>query len=209
MRTVITIETNKHEIRVKHKIQLSSGKSDVKRTVIKQNSNKTHILVISLYDNEGQLMIDDGWNIVISAKKSDNKFIVDSNNISVSENEINVVVTQQMLTTPGTERCELAIYKEDGTCYFSDTFLIYVEQNINHGSELESINEYDSIVDTLNQIKEYEKEAEKTKDHIQDVSDEADEMLENMGETLVSAVEVLSETEPEDPIQGSFWLKEY
>lgn len=169
----------------------------------------THILLITLYDNDDELTIDEGWNIVISAKKSDNKFIVDANNISLSGNVINVNVTQQMLTTPGTEQCELAIYKEDGTCYFSDTFLIYVEQNINYGSELESTNEYDSIVDTLNQIKEYEKEAEKTKDHIQDVSDEVDEMLENMGETLVNAVEVLSETEPEDPIQGSFWLKEY
>ena len=114
-----------------------------------------------------------------------------------------------MLSSPGTEKCELVIYKEDGGSYFSDTFYIYVEANINYGSQLESTNEYDSIVDTLNQIKEYEKDAEKTKDHIQDVSDEADKMLENMGETLVNAVEVLSETEPKESIQGSFWIQEY
>ena len=194
---------------IKHKLQLSSGESDVKRTVIKQNSDKTHILSIKLYDNNDILEIDPAWNIVISAKKSDNKFIVDSNNISLSENAINIAVTKQMLTTPGTERCELAIYKQDGTCYFSDTFLIYVEPNVNYGSDLESTNEYDSIVDTLNQIKDYEKDAEKGRDHIQDVSDEVDKMLENMGETLVNAVEVLSETEPDNPIAGSFWLKEY
>lgn len=194
---------------IKHKLQLSSGESDVKRTVIKQNSDKTHILSIKLYDNNDILEIDPAWSIVISAKKSDNKFIVDSNNISLSENTINIAVTKQMLTTPGTERCELTIYKQDGTCYFSDTFLIYVEPNVNYGSDLENTNEYDSIVDTLNQIKDYEKDAEKGRDHIQDVSDEVDKMLENMGETLVNAVEVLSETEPENPITGSFWLKEY
>lgn len=194
---------------IKHKLQLSSGESDVKRTVIKQNSDKTHILSIKLYDNNDILEIDPAWSIVISAKKSDNKFIVDSNNISLSENAINIAVTKQMLTTPGTERCELAIYKQDGTCYFSDTFLIYVEPNVNYGSDLESTNEYDSIVDTLNQIKDYEKDAEKGRDHIQDVSDEVDKMLENMGETLVNAVEVLLETEPDNPITGSFWLKEY
>lgn len=200
---MIIIET------IKHKLQLSSGESDVKRTVIKQNSDRTHILSIKLYDNNDILEIDPAWSIVISAKKSDNKFIVDSNNISLSENTINIAVTKQMLTTPGTERCELAIYKQDGTCYFSDTFLIYVEPNVNYGSDLESTNEYDSIVDTLNQIKDYEKDAEKGRDHIQDVSDEVDKMLENMGETLVNAVEVLSETEPDNPIAGSFWLKEY
>lgn len=206
---MVNIEHIKHTISIKHKIQLDSGLSDIRRTVIKQNSNETHILLISLYDNDGILEIDPTWSIVISARKSDNKYIVDSNNISVTDNIINVILTKQMLASPGTEKCELVIYKEDGTCYFSDTFFIYVEQNVNYGSQLESTNEYDSIVDTLNQIKEYEKDAEKTKEHIQDISDEVDEMLENMGETLVCAVEILSETEPESPISGSFWLQEY
>lgn len=194
---------------IKHIIQLDFGSSDVRRTVIKQNSNETHILLISIYNNDDILEIDPTWNIVISARKHDNKYIVNSNNISVIDNTITVVLTKQMLSSPGTEKCELVIYKEDGVSYFSDTFYIYVEANINYGSQLESTNEYDSIVDTLNQIKEYEKDAEKTKDHIQDVSDEADKMLENMGETLVNAVEVLSETEPKESIQGSFWLQEY
>lgn len=194
---------------IKHIIQLDFGSSDVRRTVIKQNSNETHILLISIYNNDDILEIDPTWNIVISARKHDNKYIVNSNNISVIDNTITVVLTKQMLSSPGTEKCELVIYKEDGVSYFSDTFYIYVEANINYGSQLESTNEYDSIVDTLNQIKEYEKDAEKTKDHIQDVSDETDKMLENMGETLVNAVEVLSETEPKESIQGSFWLQEY
>ncbi len=191
---------------IKHDIQLSFGASDIKRTVIKQNSNHTHILRITLYDTENKLLIDEGWmsegwKIEISVKKPDNTFIVNADNIAIVDNTIHV--------TPGTQQCELLIYKQDGTCYFSDTFLLYVEPNVIFGSDLESTNEYDSIVDTLNTIKDYEKEAEHGKNHIQDVASEADHMLENLGETLVSAVEILSETEPTEPITGSFWLKEY
>lgn len=194
---------------IKHDIQLSFGASDIKRTVIKQNSNHTHILRITLYDTENKLLIDEGWKIEISVKKPDNTFIVNADNISIVDNMIHVTMTQQMLAAPGTQQCELLIYKQDGTCYFSDTFLLYVEPNVIFGSDLESTNEYDSIVDTLNTIKDYEKEAEHGKNHIQDVASEADHMLENLGETLVSAVEILSETEPAEPITGSFWLKEY
>ncbi len=194
---------------INHDIQLSFGASDIKRTVIKQNSNHTHILRITLYDTENKLLIDEGWNIEISVKKPDNTFIVNADNISIVDNSIHVTMTQQMLAAPGTQQCELLIYKQDGTCYFSDTFLLYVEPNVIFGSNLESTNEYDSIVDTLNTIKDYEKEAEHGKNHIQDVASETDHMLENLGETLVSAVEILSETEPAEPITGSFWLKEY
>ena len=194
---------------INHDIQLSFGASDIKRTVIKQNSNHTHILRITLYDTENKLLIDEGWNIEISVKKPDNTFIVNADNISIVDNSIHVTMTQQMLVAAGTQQCELLIYKQDGTCYFSDTFLLYVEPNVIFGSDLESTNEYDSIVDTLNTIKDYEKEAEHGKNHIQDVASEADHMLENLGETLVSAVEILSETEPAEPITGSFWLKEY
>lgn len=199
---------------INHDIQLSFGASDIKRTVIKQNSNHTHILRITLYDTENKLLIDEGWmsegwKIEISVKKPDNTFIVNADNIAIVDNTIHVTMTQQMLAAPGTQQCELLIYKQDGTCYFSDTFLLYIEPNVIFGSDLESTNEYDSIVDTLNTIKDYEKEAEHGKNHIQDVASEADHMLENLGETLVSAVEILSETEPAEPITGSFWLKEY
>lgn len=85
---------------IKHIIQLDFGSSDVRRTVIKQNSNETHILLISIYNNDDILEIDPTWNIVISARKHDNKYIVNSNNISVIDNTITVVLTKQMLSSP-------------------------------------------------------------------------------------------------------------
>lgn len=169
--------------KIEHKIQLNFGSSDVRRTVVKQNSDKMHVLLITLYDNDDSLAIDTTWNVVISARKPDGKFIVDSNNISIINNVINVVLTKQMLATPGTEKCELSIYKPDGSCFFSDTFFLYVEPNVNYGSQLESTNEYDSIVDTLNKIKDYEEDAERTKGHIHDVSDEVDQLKVDIEDT--------------------------
>lgn len=209
---MIKIDTTINKIPIIHEIQLNLGSPEVKRTVIKQNSDKTHQLQISLYDNDNLLAIDHDWEIVISIRKPDNKFIVDSKNISVVDNVITVDVTKQMLTTPGTQKCELAIYRHnsdspsaipyegnsdsdsDVPCYFSNTFFIYVEPNINYGSQLESTNEYDSLVDTLDQIKKIEEDAENTKDHIHDVSDEVDTLKVNLEGTYGELENVIQTT---------------
>ena len=170
-----------------HNIQLHFGSSDVKRTVIKQNSNKTHILSIALYDNNGLVDLDPDWKIVISARKPDNTFIVndvEAENISITEKRINVTVTQQMLSVPGTVKCELCIYKPDESCYFSDTFFIYVEPNVNYGPELESTNEYLSIVNTLNHVREYEKSALESKEHIDNLESDINNTYEDLKEAV-------------------------
>ena len=125
-----------------HNIQLSSSSSDVKKTLIKQNSNDTHILSITLYDKNDIITIDPDWKIALSAKKPDNTYVVNENKekIEISDNMINITVTRQILAVPGTVKCELSIYKPDKTTYFSDTFLIYVQANVVTGSELEQMN---------------------------------------------------------------------
>lgn len=66
----------------------------------------------------------------------------------MKDNTVYVTMTKQMLTASGTEHCELVI--QDGEqVLFSDTFLIYVEPNVQDGSFIESSNEYDSVVDTF------------------------------------------------------------
>ena len=62
-------------------------------------------------------------------------------------------MTKQMLSASGTEHCELIIQDRDQTL-FSDTFLIYVEPNVQYGSFIESSNECDSIIDTLQHVEE-------------------------------------------------------
>lgn len=57
-------------IELYHDIQLSFGTSDVKRTVIKQNSEDTHILRIKLYDNQNnEMAIDSNWSINICSER--------------------------------------------------------------------------------------------------------------------------------------------
>ena len=104
---------------------------------------------------------------------------------------------------PGTVKCELSIYKPDKTTYFSDTFLIYVQANVVTGSELESTNEFDSIVDTLSLLKKYEQNAMEAMKHIDNIKEEMQEYL------LSGMMEPLSDTEPDNQPNGLFWLKEY
>lgn len=188
-----------------HNIQLSSSSSDVKKTLIKQNSNDTHILSITLYDKNDIITIDPDWKIALSAKKPDNTYVVNENKekIEISDNMINITVTRQILAVPGTVKCELSIYKPDKTTYFSDTFLIYVQANVVTGSELESTNEFDSIVDTLSLLKKYEQNAMEAMKHIDNIKEEMQEYL------LSGMMEPLSDTEPDDQPNGLFWLKEY
>lgn len=172
---------------ITHEIQLNFGSSDIKRTVIKQNSDQTHILSITLYDNNDRLKLAPDWEIVISARKPDNKFIindVEEEHISLTDDKINVTVTRQMLSVPGTVKCELCIYKPDGACYFSDTFFIYVEPNVNYSSELESTDEYLSIVNTLNHVREYEQSAQKSKEHIDNLETEINGTYEDLKEAV-------------------------
>ncbi|MCI8793104.1 MAG: BppU family phage baseplate upper protein [Eubacterium sp.] len=188
-----------------HNIQLSSSSSDVKKTLIKQNSNDTHILSITLYDKNDIITIDPDWKIALSAKKPDNTYVVNENKekIEISDNMINITVTRQILAVPGTVKCELSIYKPDKTTYFSDTFLIYVQANVVTGSELESTNEFDSIVDTLSLLKKYEQNAMEAMKHIDNIKEEMQEYL------LSGMMEPLSDTEPDNQPNGLFWLKEY
>ena len=170
---------------INHDINLDFSTSDIKRTVIKQDSNQTHGLTIKLYDNNGRITLDTNWQYTISCRKADHTFIVNSNNISVSSNTIYVEVTKQMTSCAGTEKCELLIQDGSQTLY-SGTFYLYIEANINYGSALESTNEYDSLSDTLKQIKEYEKESEKTKEHIQEISTDIEATYEELEEAVRS-----------------------
>lgn len=168
---------------INHDINLDFSTSDIKRTVIKQDSNQTHGLTIKLYDNNGRIKLDTNWQYTISCRKADDTFIVNSNNISVSSNTIYVEVTKQMTSCSGTEKCELLIQDGNQTLY-SGTFYLYIEVNVNYGSALESTNEYDSLSDTLKQIQEYEKESEKTKEHIQEISTDIDATYEELAEAV-------------------------
>ena len=179
-----------------HDIQLSFGTSDVKRTIIKQNSEDTHILRIKLYDKQNnEITIDSNWNINISARKGDKTHILNTNNISVKDNTVYVTMTKQMLSASGTERCELIIRDGDQTL-FSDTFLIYVEPNVQDGSFIESSNECDSIIDILHHVEE-------KKDRVDQLTSEIEETkvdIANTYDELIIAVEETNDLIQENQI---------
>ena len=165
-----------------HEIQLNFGNSEIKRTVIKQNSTDTHVLNIYLYDNDRIINVSSSWDFYISCVKSDNTYILNSQNISCSGNKISVPVTQQMVASAGTVKCELII-KDGNHVLFSDTFFIYVEPNVQDGSFIESVDECDSIIQSLDKVKGYEQEALNVKDHIVSVSNDVDNLKKDIEET--------------------------
>ena len=141
------------------------------------------------------MAIDSNWSINISALKGDKTHILNTNNISVKDNTVYVTMTKQMLSASGTERCELIIQDGDQTL-FSDTFLSYVEPNVQDGSFIESSNEYDSIVDTLGYVQE-------KKDRVYQLTEEIEETkvdVNNTYDELKIAVEETNDLIQENQI---------
>lgn len=162
---------------IEHNIDLDFSTLDIRRTVIKQDSNRTHVLKIKLYDSHNEITLEDNWQYTISCRKADNTYIVNSSNISLDSNTICVEMTDQMLSSSGTEKCELIIYNDTQTLY-SNTFYLYVEPNINSGNEIESTNEYSSITDVLKRVQEKETAIGKTYDELTDAVRDTQTIIE-------------------------------
>lgn len=176
-----------------HDIQLDFSSSDIKRTVIKQASDNTHVLRIKLYNDNHELPINPAWQFIISAVKPDNTHILNQSNISVSDNTVSVTMTKQMLSASGTEKCELAIYNESQALY-SDTFYIYVDPNVQDGSFAESTDEYNSIVDTMNKVNDMYNEVGEKKKEISETYDELKEAIDTTN-NLIEENEKIKENE--------------
>lgn len=152
---------------IKHEVHLGSSDEDVKRVVIKQANDYTHVLVIRLYADDDQYVLNPAWNYNITMKKSDGTYIVNSSNITVEDIgtqsdpdwTINVVCTQQMLSAPGNARAEVVVYN-DNQVLFTNTFYVYIEEDVVPEEVVESTNEFKSLVDVLRQIQQYAANAE-------------------------------------------------
>lgn len=178
---------------INHEIQLNLSTSEVKRVNIKQNSNESHILSIRLYDNNGEYAISDDVEIYISMLKNDKTHVINSNNISLQNNAILVTMTKQMLASAGTAKCELILQKENKVL-FSNTFFIYVEQNVQDGTFIESSNEYDSIVTTLNDVKEKKKVVDEITSNVSDTYNNLKDSIKQAND-MIASNEVIKENE--------------
>lgn len=197
-------------ISIPHNIDLDFGTSEIKRTVIKQGSQNTHILYIQLYNNNSQIPISPEWDIMISALKGDNTHILNSDRISIEDDTIKVTLTKQMLTAPGTEKCELII-RSNGDTLFTNTFLIYVEPNVQDGSAIASTNEFTTITDLLDYIFEQKQKVDFTLEELELILGEYSTIVDRMNqvEKQLKNHEILSPEMPTEQTCGDFWLNEY
>ena len=166
---------------VYHAFDLGFDTEDEKRVAIKQDSDKTHILVITLYTNDDQMDLNPNWEYHITMRKPDGRLIVDTSNIEIRDDKVYVTCTAQMLSAPGTSVCELVIFNNSQQIY-SNNFYIYVSEDLIDGDTIESTNEFNSIVDVLRLIQEYARLAEASKTSAADSESAAELSADNAAE---------------------------
>lgn len=166
---------------VYHAFDLGFDTEDEKRVAIKQDADKTHILVITLYTNDDQMDLNPNWEYHITMRKPDGRLIVDTSNIEIRDDKVYVTCTAQMLSAPGTSVCELVIFNNSQQIY-SNNFYIYVSEDLIDGDTIESTNEFNSIVDVLRLIQEYARLAEASKNSAADSEDAAELSADNAAE---------------------------
>ena len=171
---------------VKHEIHLGSNDEDVKRVVIKQANDYTHLLEIRLYTDDDQYILDPSWGYSINMKKADGTYIVNTSNITVKDVGtqedpdwvIEVVCTAQMLSCPGNAKADLIVYN-DGQALFTNTFYIYIEDDVVPGQIVTSQDEFLSLVDALRIIDEYKDAAQEAAENAAQSESDASQSAQN------------------------------
>lgn len=164
-----------------HNFDLGFDTEDEKRVSIKQDSDETHILVLTLYTNDDVMTISPTWDYHITMRKPDGRLIVDTSNIEIKNNKVYITCTAQMLSAPGTSKCELVIYNNSQSLY-SNNFYIYVTNDLITGDEIESTDEFNSLVDALRLVQSYEQLAKASKDSAAESEASAKTSAENASE---------------------------
>ncbi len=138
------------DLEIKKKIILNTNNfRSNDRVIIKKGSIRTIILEVTINDKGGVLELPLGTTAKVRMRKPDGKQVL--NNCTINGNTVNVEVTEQMQITPGDGECEVILLYGQGTLT-SATFPITIERNVHDDSQLESLHEYQSILNSLAKI---------------------------------------------------------
>lgn len=173
-----------------HMFDLGFDTEDVKRVSIKQDSDGTHILVITIYTDDDQMVLNPEWEYHIEMRKPDGKLVVDTENIEIKDDKIYITCTAQMLSAPGTSKCELIIYNNNQSLY-TNNFYIYVEDDLITGDEIESTNEFNSIVKVLRELQELKNRASGYVQSSSEYKNQAQQSAENSAQYEREIKEIL------------------
>lgn len=161
-------------LEIKKKIILNTNNSRSNdRVIIKKGSIKTIILEVTINDKGGVLELPLGTSAKVRMRKPDGKQVL--NDCTVNGNTVNVEVTEQMQTTPGDGECEVILLYGQGTLT-SATFPITIERNVHDDSQLESLPEYNTLINALVRIEDAVPKAEQA--YV--VAMEAQEIVDNI-----------------------------
>jgi hypothetical protein len=119
------------------------------RIIIKQGCIGTITLAVTINDKGGVLEIPIGSTAKVKMLKPDKKQVL--NDCTISANTVNVLVTEQMQAASGDGYCEVLLFNGTKTLA-SATFPITIEASVHDDSQLESLPEYQSLINALIKI---------------------------------------------------------
>lgn len=152
-------------------------------------------VIVSLY-NEGQPYYIPDVNAVecyIMGTKSDNKY-ADTKCTIIDDNTVSFTLTDQMVAVPGTGEYSLVLMDfNDGTVLKSFGFKVHVEENAENINIVISSNEFNILMDALNEAKEATDAAKENLEQTQQALEEVLTSKEAI-ETLAENLSILNET---------------
>ena len=116
------------------------------RIIIKKGCVGTVTLIVTINDKGGVLELPVGTTAKVRMLKPDKKEVL--NDCTISGNEAYVIVTEQMLASIGEGQCEVILLNGIKTLTTA-TFPITIEGNVHNDSQLESLPEYTTLLNSI------------------------------------------------------------
>ncbi|MGP1361057.1 MAG: BppU family phage baseplate upper protein [Candidatus Fimenecus sp.] len=137
---------------IKKQIALDFGRDTITITVFAKQYDKDSRIIDIVPLSSGQpLKLEDGTTAKLKLTKADGKAVISS--CKISDGKISVELSEQCLTSAGTARAEIALYKDD-KLLSSQVFYIEVKKSaFNEEEAAESNNDFKEIITEISELK--------------------------------------------------------
>ena len=152
------------QILLEHEITVDISKPYDKISFgVQQYDKDTHLVIVNITRNNATYTIPSGITPRIECVKPDGNFVYDEENVSVSNNKIQFVMSEQMCSANGTVSIKIAFHDDEAqTVLHTASFKVYVYGGIYSETNIESTYEFNVLVRALDGLQGVEEaEAER------------------------------------------------
>lgn len=167
-----------------------SGERNPLTVYAKQGDVSSRLLDIGFIDNGSVYSIPEGTAARIWIKKPDGKKVF--NEAEISDNRVNVILTNQALAASGLALAEIELYQGD-TRISSSVFRIQIEEKARDEAGVESSNEYSALERMVNDAEALKIEMAQAVKAAQDARDSAQNILNEISGYLSRTIITIGE----------------